>query len=461
MKLVEVGSEDPAKLRPVLGAERTRTLKEALRDAGTALAGRTVWQVNTTAAGGGVAELSHALLPYVRGAGIDVRWLVLTADSQFVDTAKRLCLLLYGLDVAEPDDAAHAHYTEVCETAAARLAAALRPGDVVILHDPQTAGLAPVLHRAGAHVVWRCHIGADAPTTGSTRVRERLHPSLTAADLLVFSTRRHIPAPWRNMPERTRVIPPSLDPLSVKNRDMDADTAARILGGSGLLASAAGASPLRISRITDGPPIPAQAPLVAQVSRWDPLKDMRGVMDAFRAALGDPGADGAHLLLAGPDVTAVADDPGGAAVLRDCHEGWSRLSARDRERVHLVTIPMDDPVANATVVAAIQRHAAVVVQKSLAEGFGLTVTEAMWKARPVVATAVGGIVDQISDEHEGILVPDPHDHAAVARHLVRLLTAPALAARLGTAARERVHRDFLPDRHLGQWAAALHHLVAS
>nr|WP_260859537.1 glycosyltransferase [Streptomyces cupreus] len=120
---------------------------------------------------------------------------------------------------------------------------------------------------------------------------------------------------------------------------------------------------------------------------------------------------------------------------------------------------MSDPAENAAIVSALQRNATVVVQKSLAEGFGLTVTEAMWKARPVLASAVGGIADQIDDEHEGLLVTDPHDHAAVGRQLSRLLADPALAARLGTAARRRVHGDFLPDRHLLQWARAVRDLI--
>src|SRR5690606_9928440 len=154
-------------------------------------------------------------------------------------------------------------------------------------------------------------------------------------------------------------------------------------------------SPARIVRRVDvvqtGPPAPPDAPLVVQVSRWDRMKDMAGVMEGFAAHVDR--ALGAHLLLLGPAVTGVADDPEAAAVLDDCLDRWHRLPHAARTRIHLACTPMRDADEQATIVNAVQRHAAVVVQKSLAEGFGLTVVEAMWKERPIVASAVGGIRD--------------------------------------------------------------------
>ena len=205
-----------------------------------------------------------------------------------------------------------------------------------------------------------------------------------------------------------------------------------------------------------GPP-PAGAPLVAQVSRWDAMKDMAGVMEGFAAHV-DP-ALGAHLLLVGPAVAGVADDPEAAAVLRDCRGRREALPAAARERVHLACMPMDDPDEQAAVVNALQRHAAVVTQKSLAEGFGLTVAEAMWKARPVVASAVGGIQDQIDDGVDGVLLADPRDLAAFGAAVERLLADPGEARRLGAAARARVVDEFLGDRHLQRWADLLGGLV--
>jgi trehalose synthase len=155
-----------------------------------------------------------------------------------------------------------------------------------------------------------------------------------------------------------------------------------------------------------------------------------------------------ELILAGPNVTSVADDPEAPATLAAVTEGWRELPHEVRSRVHLASLPMADLEENAAIVNALQRRAAVVVQKSLREGFGLTVTEAMWKRRPVVAGAVGGIRDQIEDGESGVLIDDPADLDAVAAAIGRLLAEPEEAARLGEAARERVRREFLAPRHL-------------
>jgi trehalose synthase len=182
------------------------------------------------------------------------------------------------------------------------------------------------------------------------------------------------------------------------------------------------------------------------------MKDMPGVLTAFADHV-DP-ALGAHLVLAGPSVDGVTDDPEGAAVFAETRAGWEGLGAQTRRRVHLATIGMSDLVANARVVNALQRHAAVVVQKSLAEGFGLTVAEAMWKRRPVVASAVGGIVDQVTDGREGVLV-DPGDLPGTGAAIERLLGDAELRARLGESARSKVVARFLADRHLQQYADLL------
>src|SRR5271166_4968914 len=212
-------------------------------------------------------------------------------------------------------------------------------------------------------------------------------------------------------------------------------------------------SPGRINRHVDivqsGPAAHAEAPLVTQVSRWDSMKDMAGVMDGF-AKYVDP-ALGAHLVLAGPAVRGVADDPEAAQVYEDCIKRWRELPHAIRGRVHLACVPMADPDEAAAIVNALQRHASVVVQKSLAEGFGLTVTEAMWKSRPIVASAVGGISDQITDGEHGLLIADPHDLLAFGDAVEQLLRDPQAAARLGEQARARATAEFLGDRHLEQY----------
>jgi trehalose synthase len=199
-------------------------------------------------------------------------------------------------------------------------------------------------------------------------------------------------------------------------------------------------------------------PLVAQVSRWDRLKDPHGILVAFGEHV--QAADGPHLLLAGPDVTAVSDDPEGAEVFAEIEASWHELPQRLRRRVHLALLPMVDPDENAVIVNALQRRADVVVQKSLAEGFGLTVAEAMWKGRPVVASRVGGIQDQIEDGQTGYLV-DPTDLSAFGDRLNLLLADPHAAERMGEAAQTRVRDLFLGPRHLGQYVDLLERVLGS
>jgi trehalose synthase len=188
---------------------------------------------------------------------------------------------------------------------------------------------------------------------------------------------------------------------------------------------------------------------------------MVGVMSGFSLLVADGGLDDTHLMLVGPAVAGVTDDPEGAEVLAVCRREWQRLPDAVRRRVHLASVPMDDPDENAIIVNAIQRHAYAVVQKSLVEGFGLTVTEAMWKGRPVLASRVGGIQDQIVDGRDGLLVDDPRDLDAFAVALRRLLDDPALADRLGAGGHLRARTDFLPDRHLDQYVGLFTRLAGT
>jgi trehalose synthase len=187
-----------------------------------------------------------------------------------------------------------------------------------------------------------------------------------------------------------------------------------------------------------------------QASRWDGMKDMAGVMEGFARHVDHE--LGAHLVLAGPAVTGVADDPEAADVYDDCVTRWRALPHAIRSRVHLACTPMADPDEAAAIVNALQRHSTVVCQKSIAEGFGLTVAEAMWKTRAVVGSAVGGISDQIEDGEHGLLVEDPLDLPSFGAAVERLLRDPDETARLGRNARDRARDDFLGDRHLARYA---------
>jgi trehalose synthase len=214
----------------------------------------------------------------------------------------------------------------------------------------------------------------------------------------------------------------------------------------------------RTADVWEEQPLPFDAPAVVQISRWDALKDPIGVIRGFAEHV--PADSGAHLVYAGPAVEAVADDPEGARVLRDSLALREQLPDEPRGRVHLAALPMDDVEENAIIVNALQRHASVVVQKSLAEGFGLTVAEAMWKARAVVASRIGGIQDQIIDGETGVLLDDPNDLAAYGAAVADLVRDPERAERMGRHARERVRDEFTSPRRLLDYLRLVRRLLA-
>jgi trehalose synthase len=470
VRQVEVQALDPERLEALIGPERTDRFQATAAATRAFLAGRRVLNVNSTATGGGVAELLQTLLTYARGVGIDTRWAVIDGAPPFYEVTKRLHNRLYGTagDGGPLGQAQHEVYDAVLRENADQLLSLIQPGDIVILHDPQTAGLTRDAHLAGGIVVWRCHIGRDAANDYSEEGWAFLRPYLEHVDTFVFSHAPFIPA-WIDR-GRAHVIPPSIDPFSTKNQDLDPSAVRSILQFVGLLAGDADpptvgftrrdGSPGRIDRRADilqtGPPPPPDEPLVVQVSRWDRLKDMPGVLRGFVEHL--DGTRDAHLSLVGPAVHGVEDDPEAEVVLVECIEAWRDLPAPARSRVHLACLPTHDPDEIAMITNALQRHAAVVTQKSLAEGFGLTVTEAMWKSRPIVASRVGGIVDQITDQEQGLLIDDPTDVRAFGQAVRRLLHDPDLAARLGRAAHERAHDRYLGDRHLEHYAELFRHL---
>ena len=468
---VHVRPLTPTLLESVIGSERTARLEATAELMRGALAGHVVLNVNSTANGGGVAELLQTLLANARGLGIDTRWVVVEGSPEFFAITKRIHNHLYGTlgDAGPLGPTEHERYESNLAANTGEVLDLVSPGDVVLLHDPQTAGLAPRLKAAGVGVVWRCHVGVDEQNEHSELAWDFLRPYVEGVDAFVFSC-RHFAPPWVPQ-DRLFVIPPSIDPFSAKNEPLSAADVVHSLQHVGLLAGGTGHAPPtftrrdgsvgRVSRPVDlvntGPPPPGDVPIVLQASRWDALKDMPGVMVGFAEHVGQMGE--AHLVLAGPSVDGVADDPEAAAVLDRCLTVWRSLPAPVRRRIHLACVPMTDGDEAAAIVNALQRHAAVVAQKSLAEGFGLTVAEAMWKSRSVVGSAVGGIVDQIIPGETGYLLSDPTDLAAFGEILARLLADPAEAERLGAAAKALASEQFLGDRHLEQWAQVVGHLV--
>jgi trehalose synthase len=465
---VPVATLRPERFRELLGGAY-REVEVAANRAAELFSGRVVWHVNSTARGGGVVELLQSLLGYTRGAGVDARWVVVGGPSEFFTVTKRIHNRLHGAagDGGELGEDERRVYEDALGASAAELAGIVRPRDVVFCHDPQTAGLVEPLRATGATVVWRCHVGIDLPNEIARETWAFLRQYVQTANAYVFSRRAFA---WDGLDEnRIWVVPPSIDAFSPKNQELAPASVEAILARTGLGPSADGAaatferadgSPGRVDRpaeVDQDGPIPAQAPLVAQVSRWDRLKDPGGVLTGFVDHCDFPDA---HLLLAGPSVAAVSDDPEGAAVLAEIRGLRAGLPAAERARTHLACLPMEDVAENAAIVNAIQRRADVVVQKSLAEGFGLTVAEAMWKARPVVASRAGGIQDQIIDGATGILLEDPLDLVRFGAACGGLLADPARAAAIGAGAREWVIDRFLGSRHLVQYLRLLDELLS-
>ena len=466
---VPVAALPVGRFEEVLSAAQADDLRRNVARARDVLAGRVVWNVNSTAQGGGVAEMLTSLIAYTRGAGVDARWVVIEGDTEFFRVTKRIHNRLHGSlgDGGSLGDADEAVYRRVMERNTRALDQLIRPGDIAVLHDPQTAGLAGPLRERGVRVVWRCHVGVDSPNGEAHEAWRFLLPFVREAEAYVFSRASFV---WDDLaPGRVVVIPPSIDAFAPKNQDLDGATVSAILRCAGIETGECppgsvflrqDGTPGRVDRRADlggGSRLDASEPAVVQVSRWDRLKDPVGVLEAF--ARGIAPRSSARLVLAGPAVAAVSDDPEGLQVLEEVAARRRELPADLRERVHLVSLPMDDAAENAAMVNALQRRATVVVQKSLAEGFGLTVAEAMWKGRPVVASRVGGIQDQIRDGETGRLV-DPGDLDGFAEIVVRLLEQPDEAARLGAAAKSEIRELFLGPRHLAQYVDLFQRLLA-
>lgn len=452
------------RLAQLLSTERADRFRETAEHARVLLAGRTVWNMSSTSQGGGVAEMLQALLAYGRGAAVDTRWLVLLGDPEFFAITKRVHNLLHASRApgVELGPAEVEHYRAVTRANEESIEGLVRPGDIVLLHDPQTAGLVEPLRRRGAHVAWRCHVGSGLVTPETDAAWGFLRPFIEPAEAFIFSRPQYAP-PWLPAP-RVRIIAPSIDPFSTKNEPMGLQDVGATLRRAGLVDVPGSGGSLEFGRragatgtvrrhgglVDGGAPVPGDVRVVLQLSRWDRLKDMTGVLAGFATYLDDLPPD-VHLVLAGPEVTGVSDDPEGADVLASCRALWQHLPARAHERTHLVCLPMDDVDENAHLANALQRHADVVVQKSLAEGFGLTVTEPMWKAKPVVASRVGGIQDQIEDGVSGVLLQDPADLGSLVTSVAHLFDDPDRATALGVGAHERVRERFLGDRHLTQF----------
>lgn len=379
---------------PVVGS----AVLEELEILAEKVQGRAIQHVNSTFTGGGVAEILARLVPLLRELGIRTSWSVISGDARFFDVTKKIHNALHGRadPIDDDDDAVFRERSEV------HLAEVAIEGDVVVIHDPQPCGLVRKRSGSDGSWVWRCHIDLSHPREDAWAL---LRPWVEKYDAAIFSA----PQFSRGLSIRELLVAPSIDPLSDKNRDLEQE---------------------EVDAVFEKYAIPTDLPVITQISRFDRLKDPVGLIRAFELVRRSIDC---RLVLAGG---TASDDPESEAVLAEVQE-----RAKENPFVHVLLLP---PKAEIDV-NALQRGSTILVQKSLAEGFALTVAEGLWKERPVLATAVGGIPLQIKDGITGLLA---YGIEGAAHNLRQLLANPAYAAQLARNGKEHVRQNFLITRHV-------------
>jgi trehalose synthase len=454
---VQIPPRDFSALRSV-DPENYAAAEDALRVTAAALRGRAVWHLNFSS-DDGVADMLRSLVGYSRGSGIDSNWMVGSPQGH-ERLVRRFYDRLYGTrgDEMPLDEAARRDLERLADEVAPRLLETVQPGDIVYLHDPAAAGLIAHVKQAGAAAIWRCHVGWDDANEHTAEAQALLLPLLEAADAVVFTYASYV---WPNLEgPRVAVIQPSLDPFNPKNRPVPPKTVSALLRYINLIEGQAAAPTFMqldgsrrrvegVATIQQSGPIPNGAKQVTQVSGWERQKDPPGLVAAF-AGVQDRDA---HLIVAGPEIAAGGTNEE-AEALADAVGARQALPPAVRDRVHLVELPMAKQEENGLMVNALQRSADVIVHKSLRESFGLSVTEAMWKEKPVVASAVGGIRNQIQNEENGILVP-ADDLNATGAAIDRLLADEGLCLRLAMAAGASVRTRYLPTAHMSAYLELL------
>jgi trehalose synthase len=361
------------------------------------LKGKTVQNINSTAVGGGVAEILIRMIPLLKQFGVEARWDVIKGNERFFSITKKFHNALHGVPTAISDEEC-----EVFIEMNRQNAGEMNFADVVFVHDPQPIVLIEKRTAAGGKWVWRCHIDFSKP---DTRVWKFLEGYVNRYDAAVFSA----PSFARKLHIPQVLISPSIDPLSDKNKELPEAVIASVFERFG---------------------IDRSRPVVTQISRFDFLKDPVGVIKAYKIAKKHVDM---QLVLAGGGAT---DDPEGPAVMEQV-----RQEADKDKDVFLLFLPPSSDIE----INALQRGSTVILQKSLKEGFGLTVAEALWKAKPTIAGAVGGIPLQITHKHSGILT---HSIEGTAYWMKQLVNEPEFARKLGVNGKEHVRTNFLITRHI-------------
>lgn len=361
------------------------------------LEGRRIQNINSTAVGGGVAEILTRMIPLLNQLGVAARWDVIKGDEKFFVVTKKFHNGLHGVPVTVSKEE-YEWFLEVNRENAAQLSFE----DIVFVHDPQPVALIERRKEIGKNWIWRCHIDFSRPDKNIWRF---LEDYITQYDSAVFSS----PSFARSLPIPQILISPSIDPLSDKNKELPNETVDGVFEKFG---------------------IDRSRPIVTQISRFDFLKDPIGVIKAYKLVKEHIDL---QLVLAGGGAT---DDPEGPVIMQQVQEEASK----DKDIFVLFLPPSSDIEIN-----ALQRGSTVVLQKSLKEGFGLTVSEAMWKAKPTIASAVGGIPLQIAHKYSGILT---HSIEGTAYWIKQLINEPEFAQRLGSNGKEHIKSNFLITRHI-------------
>ncbi len=444
-----------------------------------------IWMINSTAQGGGVAEMLPRMLSIMRQIGLNVEWLVMESDeTAFFEFTKKVHNLIHGQgdpSVSEQEKKIFHHVSEVNK---ASLLAQVKDKDIVILHDPQPIGLARILkENRDVKVIWRCHIGLDVSNEQTEAAWTFLQSYFQYIDHFVFSAPEYIP---KGLTGNVSIIYPGIDPLSHKNRELQTYKLAGIFGNAGLLDSEhPKVTPDFTHKVQRLQPDGSFAlashgedigllyrPIITQVSRWDKLKGFLPLMKAFvhlkknkdqfcdvqsRAARI---VETVRLVLAGPDPDFVSDDPEGKRVLKELSDFYLSLDKSEQQDIAICKLPMESVKENALIVNAIQRASYLVVQNSIREGFGLTATEAMWKQVPVLASNACGLRHQIRNHIDGVLVQDPEDEVAIASHLCDLLGNDTKVENMGFNAQKRVIDHFLIFHQIEAWLKTLHGIIS-
>ncbi len=362
------------------------------------LKGKVIQNINSTSVGGGVAEILNRMVPILSQMGVDARWDVIKGGEEFFAVTKKFHNALHGT----PEQITDRDFEIFIDYGRRHIEELNIYGDIVFVHDPQPIIL--VEKKSSNKWIWRCHIDISTP---DQRVWNFLKNYIDKYDAAVFSAPSFSPI----LPIRQFLIAPSIDPLSDKNKELPQEIIDSVLNKYGIV---------------------SDKPIITQISRFDRLKDPLGVIEAYKLVKEH---NDCQLILAGG---TAADDPESVQVLEEVKE-----KAQSDPDIHILLLPQNDIEVN-----ALQRASTVIVQKSLKEGFGLTVAEALWKSKPVIACAVGGIPLQIAHKHSGLLC---YTVEGAAFHIKQLLNTPEFAEKLGRNGHEHIKNNFLITRHIREY----------